>query len=116
MIGTNINIKTTAINELMNRSIDEISRIVSPIAEKYGIQRVYLFGSRARGDNSEDSDYDFIIESGSVHNIMELFAFMNDLEDALGNKVDVIEERTISEEGFLKSMNRDKVLVYGKSC
>ena len=97
----------------MNQSIDEISRIVSPIAEKYGIERVYLFGSRARGDNSEDSDYDFIIEPGSIHNIMELFAFMNDLEDALGHKVDVVEERTITEEGFLRSLNKDKVLVHG---
>ncbi len=98
---------------MMNRSIAEISEIVSPIAEKYGVERVYLFGSRARGDNAEDSDYDFIIEPGSIHNIMELFAFMNDLEDALGNSVDIIEERIITEKGFLNAMNRDKVLIHG---
>lgn len=97
---------------MMSCNIDEISRIVSPIAKKYGIKRVYLFGSRARGDYTDDSDYDFVIEPGEIHSIMEVFSFMNDLEDALGCNVDVVEERMIIEKDFLKSMNEDKVLVY----
>lgn len=40
-------------------TIEELRRTVGPIAESHGMRRVYLFGSRARGDHREDSDYDF---------------------------------------------------------
>lgn len=35
--------------------------IVAPIAERHGVRRIWLFGSRARGDHRRDSDYDFCI-------------------------------------------------------
>ena len=31
-------------------SIDDLKRIITPIAEKYQVANVYLFGSFARGD------------------------------------------------------------------
>lgn len=34
-------------------TIEEIRAIVKPIARKYGVARVYLFGSYARGDITE---------------------------------------------------------------
>ena len=43
---------------------DELIRLkelVKPIAEKYNVDRVALFGSRARGDNRPDSDWDLLI-------------------------------------------------------
>jgi hypothetical protein len=40
-------------------TIEEIKAIVEPIARKYGVARVYLFGSYARGDVIENSDVDF---------------------------------------------------------
>ncbi|AIZ56418.1 hypothetical protein Mpt1_c05280 [Candidatus Methanoplasma termitum] len=33
-----------------NVTLDELKEIIAPIAEKYDMIRVYLFGSRARGD------------------------------------------------------------------
>ena len=36
--------------EVKTYTIDEIKNIVTPIAEKYQIAQVYLFGSFARGD------------------------------------------------------------------
>ena len=35
--------------------------IISNIAQKYNVASVGLFGSRARGDFREDSDYDIFI-------------------------------------------------------
>lgn len=43
-------------------SVDELRAIVAPIAKKYGVRKVYVFGSIARGDYNENSDYDFYIE------------------------------------------------------
>ena len=42
-------------------TIDEITAAVKPIAEKYGIDKVWLFGSYARGEATEKSDVDLLI-------------------------------------------------------
>ena len=39
-------------------SIDEIRDKIRPICEKYKIEKVWLFGSYARGEAREDSDVD----------------------------------------------------------
>ena len=39
-------------------SVDEIKRVVAPIAQHYGVDRVFLFGSYARGEATSDSDLD----------------------------------------------------------
>ena len=36
--------------------LEELKQIVAPIAEKYWLEAVYLFGSQARGDAKPDSD------------------------------------------------------------
>jgi predicted nucleotidyltransferase len=40
-----------------------VEQIDSKLRQKYGeeIREIILYGSRARGDNQEDSDYDFVI-------------------------------------------------------
>ena len=47
-------------------TIEELKAIIIPIAKKYGIQKVYLFGSIARGDGDENSDIDLRIEKGTL--------------------------------------------------
>ena len=61
-------------------TIEELKAIIIPIAKKYGIKKVYLFGSMARGDGNENSDIDLRIEKGSLKG---LFALDN-LWDGLG--------------------------------
>ena len=39
-------------------TIDEISRRIQPVASAYGLRAVYLFGSYARGEATENSDID----------------------------------------------------------
>lgn len=34
-------------------TIEEIKNVVTPIAQKYGVDNIYLFGSYARGDVHE---------------------------------------------------------------
>jgi len=41
------------------KKLEILREKVKPIADKYGLAAVHLFGSRARGDNKSDSDYDF---------------------------------------------------------
>ena len=43
----------------------EVKEVILKVAEKYGVKvdRIILFGSRARGDFREDSDWDILIVS-----------------------------------------------------
>lgn len=70
-------------------SIQEIKKKVFPIAEKYAVHRVDLFGSYARGEADEQSDIDLLIEPGEMGG----FAFAGlyaDLEDAFRVPIDII--------------------------
>ena len=44
----------------------EVLREICDLAEKYHIQKVILFGSRARGDFKRTSDIDLAVEGGEV--------------------------------------------------
>ena len=61
--------------EVKTYTIDEIKNIVTPIAEKYQIAQVYLFGSFARGDFDEQSDIDIRIEKGNLNVCLMRFLY-----------------------------------------
>ena len=72
-------------------TIEDIKKVVAGIAPKYQITKATLFGSRARGDNREDSDVDLIFEfETEAVSLFTLAGIMNDLEEIFGLKVDVI--------------------------
>ena len=91
-------------------TIDEIRRKVVPIAKKYGVKKLSLFGSYARGEADDQSDVDFLIERGKIVGI-EYFGFVYDLEDELGCHVDVV-TTGISDKKFLADIQKDEVLLY----
>lgn len=45
-------------------AIKDIETLVKPIAEKYKVKEIYLFGSYARGEADESSDLDFLVFGG----------------------------------------------------
>ena len=52
-------------------------------ASKYGISRMGIFGSVARGENTEQSDIDVYVE-GNLHGFFALSGIKADLEELLG--------------------------------
>ena len=91
--------------------IENISRLVAPIAEKYGADRVALFGSRAKNTAKETSDYDFVISKGKIQSLFQLASFINELEQAFGKSVDVITD-TSNDSLFLERIKKDEVVIY----
>ncbi len=52
-----------------------------------GATSLYMFGSRARGDNRPDSDLDLFIEYKQQPkrvSLLDIIAFENDIQDAIG--------------------------------
>ncbi|MCQ5128182.1 nucleotidyltransferase domain-containing protein [Butyricicoccus faecihominis] len=94
-------------------TIDEIRQIVAQLAKQYGAQRVYLFGSYARGDSDEKSDIDLRIDKGAIRGLA-LAGLLVDLEDALGVSVDLIPTDSLDSR-FLHMIHDDEVLLYEAS-
>lgn len=57
--------------------IKTIAKTVAPIAQKYGADRVALFGSRAKNTAAETSDYDFVISKGKIQSLFQLASFID---------------------------------------
>ncbi len=54
---------------------------------------VRVFGSVARGDADVGSDVDLLVHPGAEASVFDLAAFMADVEELLGVRVDVISDR-----------------------
>ncbi len=97
---------------------EAITYLVRPVAKKYGIDRIYLFGSYARGEATKKSDVDLLIDGGSIESLFDLIRLENAFESALGKNVDVVQKSTIQNDNsrsgrrFRDHFERDKVLVY----
>ena len=96
-------------NESMN--IQQLRSTVAPLAAQYGVERMYLFGSRARGDHRPDSDYDFLISKGRVHSLFTHAALWQDLESALNAPVDLVTD-TSSDRELIQQARKDAILLY----
>ena len=94
-------------------SIGEIKAIVSRLAKQYGAERVYLFGSYARGDMTNSSDINLRIDKGSIRGF-QLGGLLLDLEDSLGVPVDLVPTSSLDQR-FLDSIRKDEVLLYEAS-
>ena len=73
-------------------SFDEIQRRAAPLIKKYGIPALYLFGSYARGEATDDSDMDFLVDTTGTEltSLLRLGALYCDLEDTFGKAIDLI--------------------------
>lgn len=102
-------------------TIDEITARIKPVAEKYGIPAVYLFGSYARGTATEDSDVDLLVDTTGTDltNLFALGGLYCDLEDALGKEIDLLTLNSLegpcrreSDICFRNQVNRDRRIIY----
>lgn len=95
----------------MHYTINEIKNKTIPIAKAYGIRRMSLFGSYARGEAKENSDVDLYIERGRLKSLLQYFAFIDELENTLHCHVDVV-TTGIEDKRFLSVIMQEGVLLY----
>ncbi|MFO7963092.1 MAG: nucleotidyltransferase family protein [Desulfobacterales bacterium] len=66
------------------------------ICRKNDISRIGLFGSRSRGEATESSDIDLLVQLSKPKSLLSLVKLERNLTEALGKKVDLITEGAIS--------------------
>lgn len=78
------------------------------------VERAWLFGSCSRGEETDGSDIDILVDydhSNGTVSLLKMGGMLMDLSDILGCKVDLVERRGLME--FAReSVNRDKILIY----
>jgi len=90
---------------------DKVLREISAYARIHGIQRVILFGSRARGDHTKTSDIDIAISGGDA----DSFYWVIKENSHTLLTFDVVEmDKGVSEE-LQKEIERDGVVIYEKA-
>lgn len=94
-------------------TVSEIKGIVSRFAKQYGAERIYLFGSYARGDSTPASDIDLRIDKGSIRGF-QLGGLLLDLEASLGVPVDLVPTSSLDQR-FLDAIQKEEVLLYEAS-
>lgn len=65
------------------------------LAAKHGMRNLRIFGSFARGEAHTDSDIDFLVEVDADRSLLDRIGFLQDVEDLLGRRVDVVNERAL---------------------
>lgn len=92
-------------------SIHQIREIASPIAASYGVKRMSLFGSYARGEATEESDIDLLIDRAGMRGGWAIGGLYSDLSDALGKELDMVTTAG-ADSAFLARIRRDEVTLY----
>ena len=94
-------------------SIDQIRSLASPIAASYGVRRMSLFGSYARGEETPDSDVDILFEPdrSKPFSLFTHGGMYMDLKELLGREVDLVVDGTLRPYAA-ESANNDKILIY----
>lgn len=92
-------------------SIEEIKVIAVELAKEYGVEKIALFCSYARGEEKEKSDLDFVAKKGNIKGYIEFCSFVNALEERFGTHIDVITYNTLEQSLFKHSLG-DEVVLY----
>ena len=84
--------KTEAVSQRLVDRREDILRV----ARSHDARRVWVFGSVARDDARPESDLDLLVDLEPGRSLLDLVAIKQDLEDLLGQEVDVVTEAAVS--------------------
>jgi predicted nucleotidyltransferase len=78
-----------SVDDLLKEKREEILRI----AAVHGARNVRVFGSVVRGEATDTSDIDFLVDMEPDRSLLDVGELLSDLRDLLGRKVDVVSEK-----------------------
>jgi len=90
------------------RIFERIARVL----KEQGATKIAVFGSYTRGEERPDSDIDVIVEFSEKKSLLELVRMERELQEALGTKVDLLTEESISPY-LIDIVKREMEVIYG---
>ena len=92
-------------------TVEQIKQIAHPITAAYGVRSMRLFGSYARGEATESSDVDILVDRGDIRSGFVLGGLYSDLRDSLQKELDMVTTQG-ADADFLSRIHKDEVLIY----
>ena len=78
------------------------------------LERIYLFGSYARGEATKNSDVDLRVDKGNLRGMFALGALYSDLEDSLGKDLDLLTTDSLDQR-FLDQIAGEEIVLYDRT-
>jgi len=97
--------------ELYMSEIEQIKEKIKPVAQKYNLTYIWIFGSYAKRKHKKDSDIDVIVKTEDVADGFKIVEVKFALEEALEKEVDIITTGGIKG-SLLEDEDLEEVLVY----
>lgn len=100
----------------MNRLIEQHRQQIVELCTRFGVKRLELFGSAARGDfdpASSDIDFFYEFDASDITSMADrFFGFQEELVRLLGRPVDLISAKDATNPYFLDIANRNRLTLY----
>ena len=98
-------------SELNMDQSEEIKNIIIDVLRKFGVKKASLFGSVVRGEATERSDVDLLIEFKGRKTLLDLVRLKMKLEELLGRDVDVLTYNSINPLLKKKILDEQKMIL-----
>lgn len=90
-------------------TLKQLKDLMKPVLRKYEINEIYLFGSYARGEATKDSDVDIYCSKGKVRSLIDQGRLIDELEEVLKKKVDIVFDTSEMNEYFKNQIMEDMI-------
>ena len=80
---------------MKTHQIDEIKKMLIKVLREHGVKKAALFGSIVRGEATERSDIDLLVEFEGRKSLLDLAGLKLELQELLRKKVDVITYKSL---------------------
>ena len=87
----------------------ELSSIVLPLLEQYGLRAAFVFGSYARGEATDSSDIDLLIDGGPRFKPLSIYALGEQVRESTGKDVDIFELSELNDGTFKSTVLSEAV-------
>lgn len=102
-------------------TVEELKSRITPIARKYGLKAVYLFGSYARNEATDKSDVDILIDrTGSrIKGMFDMGGLYSELQESIGKEIDLVTTQTLEQAStrrrtpyFVENLYTERLKIY----
>ena len=102
-------------------TVEELKRKISPIAKQYGLKAVYLFGSYARNEATDNSDVDILIDrtDSKIKGMFDMGGLYSDLQESIGKSIDLVTTQTLEQTStrqrvpyFVENLYAERLKIY----
>jgi len=94
----------------MNRQ--EINNAIINYLDNYNPERIGIFGSFARQEETPESDIDILVKFHNTISLLELVKIERELSEILGKKVDLVTEPALKNTKLKKYIFNDLIIIY----